>query len=93
MLKVLKNVSIIYLRVIFIVASEIREKADSMDEVKFKGYCRIPTKHLTICCRRSPCGEGISHFSILLLKVQIHMIVGKWKFIKEYLEFIVRKNK
>jgi ribosomal protein S10 len=47
------------------VASEIRSNAEDMDDVEFKGYTRIPTKHLTICCRRSPCGEGLSFISNL----------------------------
>ena len=27
-------------------------------EVKIRGPVRIPNKHLRICCRRTPCGEG-----------------------------------
>ena len=27
-------------------------------EVKIKGPVRMPNKHLRICCRRTPCGEG-----------------------------------
>ena len=60
-----------------------------MEEVKCKGYSRIPTKKLMLSVRRSPCGEG--NFLITNTqskKVQTLMTDGKWKFIKEYLDSI-----
>ena len=27
-------------------------------EIKIRGPVRMPNKHLRICCRRTPCGEG-----------------------------------
>jgi small subunit ribosomal protein S20e len=30
--------------------------------VKISGPVRLPNKHLRICCRRSPCGEGSKTF-------------------------------
>jgi len=58
---------IMWLHSTYLVAQEIRTNAEEMPDVVFKGYTRIPTKHLTINCRRSPCGEGM--FDILSLQI------------------------
>ena len=39
------------------VTNEIVRKAKE-DTVKLRGPVRMPNKHLRICCRRTPCGEG-----------------------------------
>ena len=64
---------------IFSVANQIRKKALEMadDGVEYKGCTRMPTKRLSINCRRSPCGEGKLLQKLLIFKVQILMINGK----------------
>lgn len=40
------------------VTNSLVENAKKSENVKIRGPVRLPNKHLRICCRRTPCGEG-----------------------------------
>jgi small subunit ribosomal protein S20e len=39
------------------------------DGVEWRGMARMPTKRLSISCRRSPCGEGTNTYDMWEMRI------------------------
>ena len=55
------------------VSSELIERAKSKD-LRVKGPVRLPTKHLKISTRKTPCGEGSKTWDMYEMRIHKRLI-------------------
>jgi small subunit ribosomal protein S10 len=60
--------------------------------VKISGPVRLPNKHLRICCRRTPCGDGTDTYEHWEKRISKRLVDVEGEEIKQILRIKVPTN-